>query len=174
MIPEGKFKARAVDGALGKAGTGNEQIAIDFVFLEGEPEGQHITWYGYFSEKAVEYTLEALEHCGWQGEDLSDLTGIDRNEVYLVIQHEEDQQGQLRARVRYVNEAGGIALKERLNPVEAQSFAQRMRGTVLARRQQKGQAPVAQRAAAPRPNAQPARQPPLRNSPAPENDDIPF
>jgi hypothetical protein len=171
MIPVGTFKARATEAALGTTSKGGEQVAVNFQILEGEAQGQFVTWWGYFTEKTTERTLESLEHCGWQGDDLNDLAGIDRNEVYLVIEHEQDQQGELRARVRWVNAAGGIAMQNRMAPADAASFAQRMRGTVLARRQAKGQAPAAQQ---PRTNAQPPRrQPPLKAEP-PDDSEIPF
>jgi len=174
MIPEGHHRARAVDGALGYTQAGNEQLAVSFQLLDGELQGQRITWYGYFTEKTTERTFESLEHCGWQGDDLSDLTGIDRNEVVLVIEHETGDDGVERARVRWVNAAAGIAMKDRMEPGDAKAFAQRMRGQLVARRAAKGQAPAATRQAQPRANAQPRREPPLRNSPAPESDDIPF
>jgi len=170
MIPEGTFKARAVEAVLGTTSKGGEQVAVQFQILEGEAQGQYITWWGFFTEKTTERTLESLEHCGWTGDDLSNLEGIDRHEVYLVIEHEMDQQGELRARVRWVNSSGGIAMQNRMAPADAASFAQRMRGTVLARRQAKGQ-PTPQ----PRTNAQPPRrQPPLKAEPPPGEDDIPY
>lgn len=175
MIPEGHHRARALDGVLGYTLNGNEQIAVLFQLLDGELQGQRITWYGYFTEKTTERTFESLEHCGWEGDDLSDLTGIDRNEVTLVVEHETGEDGVRRARVRWVNSSGGIAMKDRMEPGDAKAFASRMRGALVARRQQKGQAPAAQqRQATSRTNAQPRREPPLRNSSAPENDDIPF
>ena len=143
MIEAQTVKARAVEAALGTTSKGGEQVAILFTLLEGPNEGERITYYGYFTEKTQERTLETLEYCGWEGDDLSDLRGVDRNDVYLVIEHEPDQNGETRARVRWVNAAGGIAMQNRMAPADAASFAQRMRGTVLARRQAKGQAPVA-------------------------------
>lgn len=175
MIEQQTVKARAVEGALGTTNTGKEQVGVSFELLEGPNQGQRITWYGYFTEKTTERTLEALEHCGWQGDDLSDLTGIDANEVYLVIEHEQDDQGEVRARVRWVNSSGGVAMQNRMDPGDAASFAQRMRGEVLARRQAKGQgkgAPAQQRSQ-PRP-AQQRRQPPMQSPPPPTDDDIPF
>ena len=171
LIQEQTVKARALEGALGLTNTGKDQIALLFKLLEGPDENRMIPWYGFFTEKTTERTLETLELCGWEGDDLSDLTGIDRNEVYLVIEHEQDQQGEVRARVRWVNGAGGIAMQNRMDPAQAASFAQRMRGTVLARRQAKGQqAPAQQR------GSNPQRRPPARDAlpPPHSDDDIPF
>lgn len=147
MIQAGTFKARAVEAALGFASTGSEQIAVDFVLLEGDDQGKHICWYSTFGEKVFARAIESLRACGWQGDDLSDLTGIDANEVHLVIEVEDDLQGQPRARVRWVNSlGGGIALKEKMNPAAAQAFAQRMKGAILA---SKNPAPAPANKAAP-------------------------
>lgn len=144
MIEEQTVKARAVEAALGYTSQDNEQVAIDFVLLEGPNENAHITYYGSFSEKAVEHTLKALRTCGWEGDDLSDLSGIDANEVELVIAHEEDLEGQLRARIRWVNAPGsrGIAMKTRMDEGAAKAFAERMKGHVLAHKQRTNGAPT--------------------------------
>src|SRR3954466_6748613 len=115
MIPAGTYRARAVEGALGFTSKGTEQIAVQFTVVEGEQKGHYITWYGYFSEKTLERTLESLEYCGWEGDDVSDLIGLDKNEVTIVVEHEQDEEGQVRARVRWINSGGGIAMKERMN-----------------------------------------------------------
>ena len=39
MIPEGTFRARATEGALGFTSKGSEQIAVSFTLLEGDGEG---------------------------------------------------------------------------------------------------------------------------------------
>lgn len=138
MIPEGTFKARATEGALGWTSKGKEQIAVSFVLLEGDAEGSQITWYGYFSDKTQDRTIESLRVCGWQGDDLSDLTGIDANEVWLVIEHEENDQGEVRARVRWVNGGGGVQMKEPMAADQAKAFAARMKGAVMAQRSKSG------------------------------------
>lgn len=136
MLPEGTFRGRGVEAALGYTANDKEQVAVDLVFTDDAvPEilGQHITWYGYFTDKTTEGTLKSLRALGWATDDLSDLSGIDANEVYLVVAHEEDQEGQLRARVRWINASGGgLALKTRMDPGSAKAFAERMKGHVLA------------------------------------------
>jgi hypothetical protein len=168
MIPEGNYRARAVEGALGYTSKGKEQVAIRFTILEGDQAGQYLTWYGYFSEKTVERTFESLEFCGWDGDDLADLSGIDKNEVSIKVEHEQDEQGEVRARIRWINSGGGLAMKERMDEGQAKAFAARMRGELVARKQRKGAA-----AQAARPPAQ-RRQPPLQAPPADASDDIPF
>jgi hypothetical protein len=141
MINKGTFRARAVQGsaALGLTGKGTEQIAVQFEILEGENEGNHITWYGYFSDAALDRTLESLRYCGWQGDALMDLSTIgdaDAPEVSIVIEHEPDLTGELRAKVRWVNKLStGVALKERMTDIQARAFSERMKGKVIAKRQ---------------------------------------
>lgn len=150
MIEAGTFKARGVEAALAVAGNGSEQVAVQFVLLEGPDEGKHITYYGYFTDKTTERTIDSLRLCGWDGDDLSDLTGIDANEVYLVIEHDENDKGEARATVRWINgQGGGLAVKERMDEGTAKAFAERMKGHVLAAKQRTRGAPASTRQPAP-------------------------
>ena len=167
MISIGTWKARALEGALGEPSKedGNPVVAVGFQILEGPDTGSHITWYGYLTEKTFERTIESLRYCGWQGDMLDNLHGITDNDVYLVVEHEPDQQGELRARVRWVNAGGGVALKNRMTTEAASSFAQRMRGQVIAAQQRSPRAAPAPAAA----NSGARDFAPSNNS-----DDIPF
>jgi hypothetical protein len=146
-IVPGTFRARAVAADLGFAGTGTEQIAISFEFLDGENAGMHITYYGFFTDRARERTFESLRNCGWKGDDLSDLSGVGDNDVEIVIEMEDD-----RPRVRWVNRlGGGLALGTRMTDEQKRRFAAEMRGYAVAFR--KG---TAAPAAAPPPPPPPA------------------
>jgi hypothetical protein len=136
MIPKGTYRARATDCALGMTASGKEQVGAALEILEGEHAGESLTWYGYFTEKTLERTLESLRHLGWKTDDLSDLAGVGDAEVAIVVDHEEDQNGTLRARVRWVNApgSGGIAMKDRLDGGAAKAFALRMKGAAVASR----------------------------------------
>jgi hypothetical protein len=167
-LPNGRYRARAVQGVLGRTSKGTEQVAVEFQLYDAEGvPGASITWFGYFSDATFERTIESLRHCGWVGDDLSDLTGIDSNEVSLVIENEE-YQGKLYPKVRWVNApGGGVALREQLSATEAKSFAQRMRSRILAMSQGKalkGPTSGARRA--------PAGAPP--EPPPHTDDDMPF
>ena len=131
LIPPGTYRAKAVEAQLGETSGGAEQVAISFAVLTPGFEQHHLAYYGTFGEKALPITVKALRACGWQGLDLSDLSGIDANEVSLVVEHEE-YQGVTRARVKWVNEGGGALLKKQLDPQAARTFAQRMRGAIAA------------------------------------------
>jgi len=153
MIPEGNWRARGVTAALGFTKDDNEQLGVELVFSPDQDEdvdGQHITWYGYFTEKTEASTLKALRTLGWSTDDLSDLTGIDANEVVAVVAHEEGMDGVTRARVRWINPVGGtgLAMKSKMSDDQARAFAERMRGKVLASAK-----------AVPQPSAAPASSP---------------
>ena len=132
-FPNGRYRARGVQAALGKTSKGGEQVAVEFQVYDAEGvPGESITWYGYFTEKTFERTIESLRLCGWTGNDLSDLSGVDANEVSLTIENEE-YNGTTRSKVQWVNAPGaGLTLKEQLSPEEATSFAQRMKGRIVA------------------------------------------
>jgi hypothetical protein len=127
------LKARGVEGALGRATNGSPQVAVLFQITEGERAGENMTWYGYFTEKTQETTIKALRACGWQGDNLADLSGLDANEVTLVTEMEE-YEGALREKVRWVNSGSGLALKARMDPQEASAFAASMRGFIISQK----------------------------------------
>ena len=162
MLDAGTYRAQAIEAALGETDTGKEQVAVRFRFLDVEGE---ITWYGYFTDKTLETTFKALRSAGWKGQDLMDLSDLcapaSTPEVYLVIEHEE-YEGKTRARVRWVNGAGGIALKKALDPNKAKAFAARMKGQIAALDAAVG---------TPKP---PTQKPSNENGRRPPLDDIPF
>lgn len=171
MIEAGKYKARAVgpnDVQFGTSKNGNEQVAVLFAFTEDALLGQHITWIGAFAPgKATEITIKALRNCGWAGADLTDMSGIDSEEVELVVVEEADDKGNPRTRVQWVNKPGSgkIEFQSPLAGDGLKAFAARMKGTLLASLQgqqrtqaapRTGQKPTGQASRAP---AQPRAQP---------------
>lgn len=171
MTMHGTYKARTLSGGLGYTSKGTEQVGIDFQITEGPHEGQHITWYGFFTDKTADRTIESLRICGWEGDDLCDLTGIEKNEVELVIEAEDytdSRTGEIKtgSRVRWVNRIGGsgFSMRDAMDATQAREFAARMRGRVVALRGN-GQAPRRPAQAAPSGGA--SRQ-------QIEEDDIPF
>jgi len=129
----GTYRARAVEGALGFTGEGAPQVAVAFVILGGDCDGEQLTWYGYFTEKTEKRTLESLRVCGWKGDDLSDLAGLSDEEVSIVVK-EDVYQGETRMKIAWVNRPGGLVMKARMNPEEAKRFAKQMMGAIVAAR----------------------------------------
>lgn len=140
MLPLQKayYRAKAKSWDLGQAETGTDQVAIEFEVVEGDFRGSRITWYGFFTDKTEERTLESLRICGWTGTDLSNLTGLDANVVEIVCEPEDGkadpETGEVksRLRVRWVNRAGGIAMKTRLGDDQKKVLAARMKARIAA------------------------------------------
>lgn len=171
MIPVGNYKARGVEAALSTTKAGQPQVAVLVEIIEGEFAGERRTWFGHFTEKTEDKTLEQLRTLGWSTDDLTDLTGIDANEVSIKVDHEPDQNGGERDRIRWINRPGsGLAIKERMDDQAARAFAARMRAKAVASRA--GGAP---RASTPQPRSQaPAPRRQQQDEPSPFGDDIPF
>lgn len=156
LLAAGRYKARAVDGALGATKKGAPEVAV--MFELSEVPGYRLAWYGFFTEKTEEKTLEALFACGWDGENIEQLAGLTENEVELVVEVEEqeDEQGRKtgnwRNRVRWVNPLGGGAqmlLGNELDDATKAQFTQAMRGRALALKQKLAQGKSAAPAKAP-------------------------
>lgn len=182
MIPEGRYKCRGTEAKLAFTSQGAPQVAVDIVITEEESEycGQHRTWYGSFSDKAMDRTLQSLRFLGWQGDDLSDLAGIDQNEAYVTITHEEDQEGNIRDRAAFINNSAGLAIKTPMDDGEAKAFAERMKGHVLSFNQRTAGTPASAKPAAAANSGTGAggrrKSPPKKNESdfKPEDGDIPF
>jgi hypothetical protein len=126
------YAAQAESWTLGRSSTGKEQVAISFLVLTEGATHERLTWYGYFTEHTFDRTVETLRTCGWQGDDLSDLSGVEQNKVSLVVV-DEDFEGKVTARVAWVNRTGGgPSVKEVLEGNEAKAFAAAMKDRVRA------------------------------------------
>lgn len=177
-LVKGNFKARALTGALGYTSGGKEQVAVQLEVLDEGFQGETITWYGYFSDGAVDRTLESLRLLGWEGDDLFDLKGLGDKEVRIVLD-EDEYEGKIQLKVKWINGPGGLALKAPMNDGEARAFSQRMKGLVLSH---KNKAPGAAKQSAPAQRGpstqqrQQSRAPQTRRDAAPphDDDDIPF
>jgi hypothetical protein len=127
MTPDGETWAQ-----FGESKNGNSQVVVNFEILDGPEAGRRIAWFGYFTEKTVQRTVESLRYCGFTGDDLAAAT-VQRleNEVQLVINHEE-YDGKMQARVSWVNRAGGggVKLEKPMDKRGLDRFAAMMRNAV--------------------------------------------
>lgn len=133
MHPEGKFRAKSRKAEV-MEGRSAEQIGIEFEVLEGETKSQRLAYYGSFSEAALEITIKAMRTAGWLGDDVTDLSSMSRPEVptvELVVEHETFE-GKTRAKVKWVNSGGGLAVKNPLDQAKRAGLAARMRAAVAA------------------------------------------
>lgn len=174
-FPLGTHRVRPIDCALGMTGTNKEQIGVMFEIVD-DP-AQRITWYGYFTEATFERTIESLRHLGWRGTDLAEFhrglpAGVD-NEVDIVVEEEADNNGEPRAKVRWINSAGsGVAVKTVLDDQQVRAFSARMKARVAGLQAAGGTTPA--RTPAPAAVGAAARGPERTIDPGIDDDDIPF
>jgi hypothetical protein len=144
-IQNGTYKARASgEVVLGTSkNKGTPFIQFYLTITQGDNKGGAVRYDGYFTEATNERTIQSLQICGWQGEDLSEfsdggLHGLDANEVDIVVEietytHQESGEERHRPRVAWINRTGGfLATEQAMNDDAAKAFAERMRGLVLA------------------------------------------
>ena len=133
---KGFYRARAVEHQFGVAETGTEQVAVTFEIRSDGPWKEYrITWFGYFAEGTVRRTMESLRHCGWEGDDVTDLAGLDRNEVELEVVH-EPYKGELRPKVKWVNRVTGVfRVKHPMTAEQKRALAARVRHVALGMRE---------------------------------------
>lgn len=131
LIPATFYRAVAVKPIqFGEAKTGTKQVLVQFEILEGPHAGHLLPWFGFFSEKSHERTLEALRLCGFKGDDL--MAALDQpmdQEVSITVEH-ESYDGKVHARVAWVNApgAGGVTLAKPMDPDQFRQFAAQMKG----------------------------------------------
>ncbi len=147
-ISAGTYKAKASgECVLGESKSKRTAfLQLYFEILSGDNKGGLVRWDGYFTENTNERTIQSLQICGWQGEDISEfvdgkLHGLDANEVSIVVELEEYEvvkdgvaTGEKRSapRVAWVNRAGGyLNTAAKMDPASAASFGERMRGLVV-------------------------------------------
>jgi hypothetical protein len=143
MLAEGKYRARAVEWSQVTAHekTGNEEIRVLFEIADGDAKGQTITWRGYFTEGTAERSIESLRFMGWASDDITDVQGLDTNEVQLVIKHELFE-GKVQVKVAWVNRANNFYMGTPMDDGKKQAFAARMKGLVLATKGAAGAGPT--------------------------------
>ncbi len=150
----GTYKGRVVGQVvLGKsAQKGTPQIQFYCAITQGEFKGDRAKWTGYFGPNSAGRTVESLQHCGWEGEELGEfadgeLHGLDRNEVELVIdiedyevQVDDQETGETKTvkksspKIQWINDgagAGRLDVQNAMMADEAAAFGEKMRGLVL-------------------------------------------
>lgn len=146
MIPQGTYKAKAIGGMYGTSKQkGTPFVRVSFAVTEGDYAGHSVGWDGYFTPNTEARTLDSLRYCGcnFPNDDLSNLAGIEKNEVSIVIEHErwnDEKTGEekARARVAWVNSPGGIPDDQQMDANQLAAFAARMKGSVMRVKQKPG------------------------------------
>ena len=144
IIKPGKYTAKIVDYGIGETKAGNPQAAVVFEFKDDQERKWSLSWFGHFTEKTIEKTLDALLVCGLHGNDVGAIASgpeggaLDMSrDVSITVEHETDDKGKTRAKVRWVNRVGGNSFK-RMEQSQAVAKLGNLKGAVLARRQETG------------------------------------
>lgn len=129
----GRFRGKVTEHDLGRASTGNIQVAIGFAYEDNDGVAQRVVYYGSFTKKSIdsEYgVLYALRNLGFDmaEQGFSDTAfaalaartkenpgggALVGREADITVEHEEFD-GKVRAKVAWVNAPGGGLMKERL------------------------------------------------------------
>lgn len=131
-IPDGKYRGKAKSGVpqLIESAKGTPGVAVEMVFTAPEMAGALLGWTGWLSDGAFDRTVESLRHMGWTGTDLDQITGLDTNEVELVVQAEE-YEGKKYPRIQFINRIGS-PLGVPMTADKAKTFAAAMRDRIKA------------------------------------------
>lgn len=140
-IPNGTYRAQAIDSKHGTTKKGGIEIAIGFKLLDEQWAGVSVTGYVYFTDKTDDdRSLESLEACGWNGENVetSPLVGLGSCECSIVIEN-ETYEGKERSKVKHINKAGGaVSNSTPMTTQQAAAFAAKMRSKIAARKAKNG------------------------------------
>ncbi len=124
----GTYVARAVDIDLGYTSKGTPQYAV--VFQKESKET--ITWYGYMTDASAERTLESLRYCGWRGMGPGAVTVDDLPEEVEIVVDDEEYNGEVYSRVKWVNQRSGrAALKDRMNDNQRRDFSAKFKNLAM-------------------------------------------
>lgn len=158
-----KHTARAHAAALKKANSGTFYLVMSFKTATGDTASKNF----FFSDKAIERTVEDLRVCGWTGDDPSEITtenlqGCDTHDVGIVIEHEpytaQDGSAKTAIKIKWINALGG-GLQSNVESAEALAFGASLKGRIAAlraRSEASGVKPLAPRKAPAQQSARPA------------------
>lgn len=119
-INPGTHRGRGIAGTeqYGTTSNGNDQIVLDLDLFD---IGEKVSTFLVFSDRSAPYCIERLRALGWKGNDLSNLTGIDANEVSVEVKY-ETYQGEEKMKVQILT-GGGVVLKDKLDDKGKKAFA---------------------------------------------------
>ncbi len=117
----GIFRGKAVLESVqyGDTSNGHPQIAINMrMRVDDKGEMQDATTFLIFSQESAPYSFERLRRLGWEGSDLTNLKGIDKNEVDVrVWQDTYDGKPQIKCEI---GTGGTVTLSK---PTSKEAFA---------------------------------------------------
>ena len=136
-IPQGTYSARAVSAAIVTMGEKKTPaVAVVFHIQSGDVKGTLIEWTGFLTPAARERTVESLEHCGFDGEDL----GTCCNRDVAIVVEDDEYEGVIRSKVRWVNDPNRAGSQQPMDPAQKAQAMADLKGLVLGNRQKRAQA----------------------------------
>lgn len=105
MIPEGIYRARGVDAAMGEH-SGKQYFAVTFRLEDGRELKER--WY-MVSDQNTEISMQNMMTSGWDGRDMLNLGSFGSCEVDLVVVHRTTPSGKVVPSIKYVNQLGSGA-----------------------------------------------------------------
>ena len=122
-IPAGYYKGRALAGSEQYGSKdGTDQIALD---VSVPSLNRTFTTFLYFTDAAAPYAIERLRACGWKGDDITKLVGIDGNEVDVQIKYEV-YNGKEQMKVEIATGGGTIKLQSVMDEKQKRQFGARI------------------------------------------------
>lgn len=160
----GKYRAKAVNWGAKTTNAGAPNLAIQFVVVGGENDGDTLYWQGGLdaevknTKSQLDITLDALEACGFDIAKHKTLNvvaegpageALDPNREVMLTVEMEAYQGKTSAKVKWVNDLSGGKFK---GAIGKDDFASKCQGlgieaAILKRRQDKGVKAAPQQAA---------------------------
>lgn len=129
MSNEGKpaagiYKGRAIGGSeqYGETSNGNDQIALDLTI---PALNRTLTTFLVFSENSMAYSVDRLRACGWKGEDVNKLVGIEDNEVDVRISYQQHN-GKEQMRVEIMTNGGSVKLDQPMDEKRKRQFGSKV------------------------------------------------
>lgn len=118
----GIFKGRAIKDTIqyGESQGGHPQIAV-VMRMRVDDSAQELTTFLIFSPESAPYSFDRLRAMGWEGNDLSNLAGIDKNEVDVRV-FAEEYQGKAQVKCKIMG-GGRVTLAK---PMDPKTFAARV------------------------------------------------
>lgn len=139
----GRYECRAIGPVI--IGESKEKktpfVEFNYKIETGPNSGGVLKFTGYFSEKTMERTFEAMRTSGWEGDDLAEfadneLHGLGKNLVSVQAELEEyvNKEGRkaITARAAWVNPLGYIDTKRAMSTSSLSSLSERLRAASLA------------------------------------------
>jgi hypothetical protein len=117
----GIYKGRVVKGTeeYGESPNGNPELYLQIEIPE--LDNRRFTTVLYFSGDAAPYSVPRLRACGWEGNDISNLEGIDKNEIAIDIGYPIDPGDGKPKRKVQISTGGGVFGTKK--PIDRQTFA---------------------------------------------------